>query len=659
VTAERLSGQATVVDGGGGPPPLAGVLEDLAHGGGLGQDVEVSAADGVVQVRRRDAAVVVLETAALAGGVLDAWVERLCEGRAGLLVLGEPVVDPSERLSTKVAWAAVGAAPGRHELTTAVAGMLERVDLRLRAERTSRRLDRYEYELGELVEIARALTQERDIHRLLSLILEKSRFITGADAGSIYVIEAPRGGASERTLRFKLSQNESCTFESAEFTMPVSTRSIAGNAVITRRALNIPDVYTLPADAPYGFDASFDRRVGYRTRSMLAVPMVSAEDEVIGVIQLINKKRDARKRLTEPEHFEDEVVAFDARSEELLATLASQAGIALENAQLYDEIKRIFEGFVLASVEAIEQRDPTTSGHSVRVSMLSCRLAEVVDRADSGPFAGTTFTRRDLKELEYASLLHDFGKIGVREQVLVKAKKLYPHTLDDVRARIHYAVKSAEAEVLARKLELMRAGAGASDLARLDEHLVRRRTELEEAWKTVVEANEPTVLSEGEFSRIAEIGQLTFVDGDGQVRPLLTAAEVESLQVTRGSLSVAEMDEIRSHVVHSYNFLSRIPWGKSYANVPLIAGAHHEKLNGTGYPGRLAGDAIPLPSKIMTIADIYDALTARDRPYKKAVPTERALTILGFEVEANHVDGELVRIFREAEVFRAVDGLAD
>jgi hypothetical protein len=247
----------------------------------------------------------------------------------------------------------------------------------------------------------------------------------------------------------------------------------------------------------------------------------------------------------------------------------------------------------------------------------------------------------------------------VREQVLVKAKKLYPHTLDDVRARIHYAVKSAEAEVLARKLEPMRAGAGASDLARLDEHLVRRRTELEEAWKTVVEANEPTVLSEGEFSRIAEIGELTFVDGEGQVRPLLTAAEVESLQVTRGSLSVAEMDEIRSHVVHSYNFLSRIPWGKSYANVPLIAGAHHEKLDGTGYPGRLAGDAIPLPSKIMTIADIYDALTARDRPYKKAVPTERALTILGFEVEANHVDGELVRIFREAEVFRAVDGLAD
>jgi HD-GYP domain-containing protein (c-di-GMP phosphodiesterase class II) len=636
---------------------LASLLKELAREGVLGPEVEVLVVHGAIEIRRRDTVVVGVEAPAVAGDVLTPWLDRLCEGRAGLLVIGEPIMDPTERLTQRVAWAVVAPDPGKRELTADVSGLLERVELRLRDERLGRRLDRFEYEMGELVEIARALTQERDIRRLLSLILEKSRFITGADAGSLYVVERDANDPSTQVLRFKLSQNESCKFESSEFVVPVSTRSIAGNAVITQRPLNIPDVYLIPTDAPYGFDASFDQRVGYRTRSMLTVPLVSAQDEVLGVIQLINKKRDPRKLLTQAEHFEQEVVAFDARSEELLATLASQAGIALENAQLYDEIKRIFEGFVHASVEAIEQRDPTTSGHSLRVSVLSCRLAEAVDRIESGPFADASFTRRDMKELEYAALLHDFGKIGVREQVLVKAKKLYPHTLEAVRSRIHYALKAAEAQILGRKVELMAAGAGASDLARLDEQLALRRAELVDAWSTIAEANEPTVLSEGDFTRIAEIGRITYVDGEGAVQPLLTPPEVESLQVTRGSLSAGEMDEIRSHVVHSYNFLSRIPWGKSYANVARIAGAHHEKLNGTGYPNRLAGDAIPLPSKVMTIADIYDALTARDRPYKKAVPLERALTILGFEVEANHVDGELVRIFREAEVYRAVESV--
>jgi HD-GYP domain-containing protein (c-di-GMP phosphodiesterase class II) len=634
---------------------LAGLLKGLAHDGALGPGVEVTVTAGALEIRRRDTVVVGVEAPGLVGTALEPWVERLCEGRAGLLVIGEPALDPTERLSARLAWAVVAPDPGERELAADVAGLLERVELRLRDERTGRRLDRYEYELGELVEIARALTQERDIDRLLHLILEKSRFITGADAGSIYVVEGEDADPMQRVLHFKLSQNDSCKFESSEFTMPVSTRSIAGNAVITRKPLSIPDVYQLPADAPYGFDASFDRRVGYRTRSMLAVPLVSAAEEVIGVIQLINKKRDPHKRLTRLEHFDDEVLPFDERSAELLATLASQAGIALENALLYDEIKRIFEGFVHASVEAIEQRDPTTSGHSLRVSVLTCRLAEVVDLVETGPYAEASFTRREMKELEYASLLHDFGKIGVREQVLVKAKKLYPHTLEQVRWRIHYAIKDAEAQVLARKLELMEKGAAASDLRRLDEQLANRRTELMEAWSTIAEANEPTVLAEGEFSRIADIGRITFVDGEGRPCPILTPEEVESLQVTRGSLSVAEMDEIRSHVLHSFRFLSRIPWGRSYSGIPQIAGAHHEKLDGTGYPGQLSGDAIPLQSRIMTIADIYDALTARDRPYKKAVPVERALTILGFEVEANHVDGELVRIFQDSQVYRILE----
>ncbi|MEZ4336693.1 MAG: HD domain-containing phosphohydrolase [Sandaracinaceae bacterium] len=539
-----------------------------------------------------------------------------------------------------------------HALKMTLDGALERVQLRIKAERRSRSIRRYRYELGELVEIARAITQERDIDRLLDLILEKSRFITGADAGSIYVVETSEDG--REWLHFKLSQNESCEFESSEFRIPVSTKSIAGAAVVTRRPINIPDVYRIGDDEPFSFDRSFDERVGYRTKSMITMPMISAEDEVIGVIQLINKKTIPERRLSNTQEVHREVVPFDPRSQDLLATLASQAGIALENALLYAEIREIFEGFVRASVQAIEQRDPTTSGHSLRVSVLSTRLAQVVDRADSGPYAKDRFTRRDIQELEYAALLHDFGKIGVREQVLVKAKKLYPYQLERVRSRFDYALKATEAEVLRRRVLAMQEGAGQSDLDTLDRELAERKAELDDAWKVISEANEPTVLSEGDFTKIAELGTRTFLAPEGD-RPLLRPDEVESLQVTRGSLNLKEIDEIRSHVVHTYNFLSKIPWGKNFLKVPEIAGAHHEKLNGSGYPKGLFAEQIPLPSKIMTIADIYDALTARDRPYKKAVPRERAIAILGFEVKDGNIDPELVKLFVEAEVFLEVE----
>ena len=635
-----------------GAPPVARIASRLKADARLARDgVEVVVAGAVAEVRRREGLAVIVPSSALRDDPLAPYLERLAEMRAALLLCGEQAASVVASLPSGVVVSLVDDPCSNEALYHALTGLLDRLELKHHDERKMKSINRYRYELGELVEIARALSQERDIERLLGLILEKSRFITGADAGSIYVIEGQDD--AERRLRFKLSQNDSCAFESSEFTVPISTRSIAGAAAVTRKPINLDDVYRIPADAPYGFDRSFDEKVGYRTRSMIAVPMISAEDEVIGVIQLINKKKTPEKKLT-AENVEHEVIPFDARAEEVLRTLASQAGIALENALLYDEIKRIFEGFVRASVQAIEQRDPTTSGHSLRVSVLSCKLAEVVDRVDIGPYATETFTRRQLKELEYASLLHDFGKIGVREKVLVKAKKLYPHELDAIRARFEVLIQRAEAEAYKRKLEVAQAGGGASDLAAVDLELEKRRGELSGALSVILQANEPTVLNEGDFAAIGLIASRTYVDAHGCERPLLTAAEAASLQVTRGSLNLEEIDEIRSHVVHTYNFLSSIPWGKTMKNIPLIAGAHHERLNGTGYPNAFGATEIPLQSKIMTIADIFDALTARDRPYKKAVPLERALAILGFEVKDQHVDPELYRLFTEAKVYEAV-----
>jgi GAF domain-containing protein len=211
--------------------------------------------------------------------------------------------------------------------------------------------------ISSLIEISKAITRERNLDKLLGLVLEKSRLVTGADAGSIYVVEGESEDVLSRALHFKLSQNDSVDFRSSESVMPVSNRSMAGTAVILQKPINVPDVYELDENVSFEFDRSFDRRFGYRCRSMLTVPLISAEDEVIGVVQLINKKRNPARKLKTEEDFEREVIPFDERSQELASTLAAQAGIALENALLYDEIQKIFAGFVRASVQAIEQRD--------------------------------------------------------------------------------------------------------------------------------------------------------------------------------------------------------------------------------------------------------------------------------------------------------------
>jgi HD domain len=235
--------------------------------------------------------------------------------------------------------------------------------------------------------------------------------------------------------------------------------------------------------------------------------------------------------------------------------------------------------------------------------------------------------------------------------VLVKANKLYDHQLTLIRSRFDYVARTIEADILARKLRALERGASRDDLAALDAELVQKRQELDQAYAAVLGANEPTVVAAGDFARIESMASETYTDLRGEVHRLLSPDEVTSLSVKRGSLTTLEFDEIRSHVVHTFRFLSRIPWGKQFSRVPIIAAAHHERLNGTGYPNRLRGEEIPLQSKLMSIADIYDALTANDRPYKKAVPVERALDILRYSVRDGHLDGELVRIFQEARVW--------
>jgi len=513
-------------------------------------------------------------------------------------------------------------------------------------------------QLRELTNVGVALSTERDLLTLLEMILSQSRRITVSDAGSLYLIERGRNGASHGVLRFKLSQNHTLpTLALTEFTVPIDDTSLAGYAAATGEPLVIADVYLLPDDVPYKQNRSFDEKFGYRTKSMLVIPLKTHRDETIGVLQLINRKRDAETRLSSPEIVEREVLSFDQHALELVSALASQAAVAIENGRLYEDIERLFEGFVTAAVTAIESRDPTTSGHSFRVATLTVGLAEAVDRVGEGPYRDIRFTREQLRELRYAGLLHDFGKVGVREEVLTKAKKLYPHDLELIRHRFAYMMQAADVGFERARADVLLAqgrDAYETQLAELVQARQATHDELCRFLDAITKANEPTVLAEGSFDALREISRRTYVDFEGRERPLLCDDELQYLMIRRGSLDENERREIESHVTHTYRFLEQIPWTPELKGIPEIALGHHEKLNGRGYPRAVTADAIPVQTRMMTISDIFDALTAGDRPYKRAVPWQRALDILRMEATEGMLDRHLLNSFIDARIFESV-----
>ncbi len=509
-------------------------------------------------------------------------------------------------------------------------------------------------EIGELTRIGVALGTERDLKTLLDLILTQSRRITQSDAGSLYLVEHSAEGT--KRLRFRLAQTYSkpeAPF--VEFTIPVDRTSLAGYCAVTGDPLVIDDAYFLPPDVEYTINRSFDERYGYRTKSMLVIPMRDHKNEIIGVLQLINRKRNLEAMLTTPSDVEEQVVPYSKRTVELVTALAGQAAVAIENSRLYEDIEKLFEGFVLAAVHAIEQRDPTTYGHSGRVAGMTVSLAEIVDRSGDAPYRTIRFSREQLKEIRYAALLHDFGKVGVREQVLVKAKKLYPSDLGLVRHRHAFIRRTAEREFWRKRVEFLEVnGKRGYDgfVKELEDVHQQELQALDRFLEVVLRANEPTILPDGSFEELKIWSTRTYLGLDGVTEPFLSPDEMRYLTIRKGSLDAAERHEIESHVTHTYQFLQRIPWTSELQQIPLIAYAHHEKLDGRGYPRRITGEAIPIQTRMMTISDIYDALTAQDRPYKRAVSRDRAIDIMTDEVQDGQLDRDLFTLFIEGKVFQ-------
>jgi HD-GYP domain-containing protein (c-di-GMP phosphodiesterase class II) len=509
-----------------------------------------------------------------------------------------------------------------------------------------REVDASHRELQELNQIGVSLSAERDTDALLTLILGKAREITQSDAGSIYLVEDAADGTSR--LRFKLAQNDSVHVPFTEFTLPIDHASVAGHVALTGAVLQLDDAYTPPAGSPFRVNRDFDDRVGYRTKSMLVVPMATPQGNVIGALQLINCKRDRAAVFPTPADVLAHAIPYPPRFRDLAASLASQAAVALENSRLYQSIQALFEGFVQASVTAIESRDPTTSGHSFRVADFTVALATAVDRADHGAFREIRFSHDEMKEIRYASLLHDFGKVGVREEVLVKAKKLPVGQLDMIRQRGEIIRRGLELRHARRKTDwlLQHGREGFGDrCAQWDAELAAVLADLDQHLKAVAAANEPTVMPDDVSASIRDLAVHPYADHLGDSLTLITPEEARILAIPRGSLTPEEYEQIQSHVVHTYQFLRQIPWTKELSRVPEIARSHHEKLNGGGYPDGWRAADIPVQTRMMTIADIFDALTARDRPYKPAVPVERALDILGQERRAGALDADLLLLF--------------
>ena len=485
--------------------------------------------------------------------------------------------------------------------------------------------------IRKLNQIGIALSSETNLRRLLELIVYEVRNFTHADAGSLYIRDGDK-------LQFEVAQNDTIDNRLRvqkdhfrPFVLPLTNESIAGHVAITGEVLNIKDVYQLEETHEFYHSKDFDLRNNYRTKSMLVVPMRDHRGEIIGVLQLINAKDD-----------DNRIVSFPEDVESLVLSLASQAAVAIRNTQLLESIKNIFKALVQYSATAIDARSPHTAGHSKRVAALSLLLASAINRQTKGPFAQVNFTEEELEELSYAAWLHDIGKIGVPEHILDKSARLTDNQIELIRLRFELARARIEYDFQKRLLENS-LSPGELRAAELDRD--RKLNQLEEGLSLVLKINRADSINDEDITRLKEIAAMEFIDFKGERQRIFTDFELKNLEVPRGNLTDEEYEEIQSHVKYTLNILNRIPFTPELSHVPLFAATHHEMLNGTGYPRGLKAQDIPLQARIMSTADVFDALVASDRPYKRAMPVKKALDILLEEAENGRLDKDVVQLF--------------
>ena len=506
--------------------------------------------------------------------------------------------------------------------------------------------------LEELNGIGISLSKVKDTNRLLEAILVSAKKITNADGGTLYRVDADK-----KLVHFEILRTDSLNIAMGGTTgvevpfYPVrlfdddgrpNNSMVVAYSVLRDETVNIADAY-----AAKGFDfsgtKSFDAKTGYRSESFLTVPMKNHEDEVIGVLQLINAK-DRQNGATVP---------FSEADQRLAESLASQAAVALTNRQLINQLEGLFESFISLINAAIDDKSPYTGGHCQRVPMLTMMLAEAVNESEEGPLAGFRMTDKDRYELKIAGLLHDCGKVTTPVHVVDKATKLQTIfdriTLVDTR----FEILKRDAEIARLKTRLNPPGNRTDEWARADRELKARLRQIDEDRQFLRFCNFGSeAMRQEDQQRVRDISKTyRWRDVDGNEADFLTVDEVNNLTIRSGTLTQEERQVINHHIEVTIKMLESLPWPKHLKNVAEYAGGHHERMDGKGYPRGLSRDQMSVQARVMGIADIFEALTAKDRPYKKGKTLTESLQILGKFKLNGHIDPDLFDIFVRKKVY--------
>lgn len=502
--------------------------------------------------------------------------------------------------------------------------------------------------IAKLNEIGTALSAENNLDRLLEMILSQAKKFTDADGGTLYLVSK-----DEKFLRFTVVQTDSLNIKMGgtvgDITWPPlplykedgsqNREMVAALCALEGKLINIPDVYDAEG---FNFEGTkkFDASTGYRSKSMLVIPMKNYDNEIIGVMQLLNRQNEIA-----------ETMEFGREDEQTLMSLSSQAAVAITNAQLVADLTQLLESFIKSIAFAIDEKSPYTGGHVRRVAEITMMIANAINDDKDGPYAAVNFSEEALREMYFAAWMHDVGKITTPEYVVDKATKLETihDRIESVKTRFEILKRDEEIAYLREKLRL----SGAQEIGG-EEELRRRYDEnilvLDEELKFLCEMNlGGEFMSDDRLQRVQAIASRTFVCDDGQ-KNILSDDEVSNLSIKKGTLTDAERQKINDHATMSLRMLEALPFPKKLRRVPEIAAAHHEKLNGKGYPRGLTADQIGIEGRILALADIFEALTAADRPYKKAKTLAEAKKIVSFMIKDAELDADLVAFFYDQKL---------
>jgi len=507
--------------------------------------------------------------------------------------------------------------------------------------------------LQRLSQIGIALSAEKNINKLLEMIVDGARDFTNADAGTLYIVDE-----ENKILNFVIIQNDTLDIRiggasGGKIDLPPVALEISGKpnysnvssfCALSGEIVNIPDVYEAE-EFDFTGPRKYDEQTGYRSQSMLVIPLKNHENDIIGVLQLLNAKDSTT----------NEIIPFATEYTDLVSSLASQAAVALENAQLIQDLKRLFDSFIQGIATAIDEKSPYTGGHIRRVTELTMMIARKINETKDGKFAKTSFSEDELEELRIATWLHDVGKITTPEYIADKATKL--ETIFDrinlLQTRFDLIMQETENEYLKEKLKLFEKGnTDKAELQRLEEKYNEEIKSLQAEKSFIEKCNTPGENMSDEKAQLLEIiAKKTFQANSDESR-YISDEELKNLQIRKGTLTAEERKIIENHVLMSIKILQNLPFPKKLSQVPEYAGGHHEMMDGSGYPYGLKGDQLPLQARIMAIADIFESLTAKDRPYKKPMKLSETLKILSSLRQNNKIDPDIYDLFISSNLYK-------